>query len=180
MAQVMAMSDKRRDLERLQAMTRVRDLRARIASRAALRRRQGEASAEVALEDAHRRRLEHEEQAARAFAWSSGEQAVRAGFAFRAGDAHRVLSYVAGARVRLLEDVPAIRRAELARDHARSRADEARAEYRRELSRQQRLASQRERRRQALQQQEREREDESLVEERNHIRAGSTFPWPRT
>jgi hypothetical protein len=164
------MADRRHDLDRLQYMIRVREVRARLASRDALRRRQSEACAEDALEEVRRRRSEYEEQAVRTFTSRSGEPAAGGESAFRAEEAHRLLSYVAGARLQLLRQVASVRRAELARDRARSTADAARAELRRALFRQQSLASQSERRQQAFQLREREREDESLLEEQVHIR----------
>jgi hypothetical protein len=163
------MNAKSRELERLRYMARVRDVRAKLASHEALQRRHTQACAELALEEVRRRRAENEQQAARTTSWNATESGGDVATHFRVEDAHRVLSYIAGARLRVRQDAGAIRRAELACERARSTADEARAEYKRAVMRHEALRSRWQRGLHSLQQQELEREDESLAEEQTAV-----------
>jgi hypothetical protein len=157
--------DERRELERLRYVARVRDLRAQLAGREALMRRQKQARAEAAVEEARRLLAEHEEQAARLAVWVSPETIGGRETSFSAADANLVLSYVAGVRLQLREDLAAIRRAELMRERARTGSDEARAEYRQAVLRKQHVESQRQRTLQTLRHKDVEREEESLADE---------------
>jgi hypothetical protein len=144
---------------RLKYVARVRDLRVKLALGEVMKRRHLEIRAELALEEARQRMTGHETQAARAGAWHSS---------FRAEEAHRLMSYVTGARLQVREDVALIRRAELTRERARETVGDAHAEYRQAALRHEALRSRWQRGQKALRRKQLEREDESIAEEQVH------------
>src|SRR4051794_17777468 len=112
---------------RLKYIARVRDLRAKLALGEVMKRRNVEIRAERALEEARQRKVAHETQAARGGTWHSAAADNAADNAadasFRAEEAHRLMTYVAGVRLQVREDIALIRRAELTRERARETAD---------------------------------------------------------
>jgi hypothetical protein len=144
---------------RLKYIARVRDLRVKLALGEVMKRRHMEIRAELALEKVRQRKVAHETQAARDGTWHSS---------FRAEEAHRLMSYVAGARLQVCEDIAQIRRAELTRERARETADDAHTEYRQAALRHEALRSRWQRGQKVLRRKQLEREDESIAEEQGH------------
>lgn len=144
------------DLDRLKYLARVRDLRAKLASGELSKRRRNQNRADIALNLVQQRRAEHEKRVRREFAWNES---------FRAEETHHFMTYVAGARLQVKEDISLIRRAELARDRARETADDARADFRLALSKYQTLSARWRRDQRVLRHKELESEDEMIAAE---------------
>lgn len=121
--------------DRWRILTRVRDLRTRLALNEVTQRRQVEARAQAGLEQALHRQAQYEQLAVRiseslAAHLRAGDEAV-----FSAEQAQQLLGYATGARLKAQEAATPVRRARMQRDRARAVADEARAGYRREAQR---------------------------------------------
>jgi len=155
-------------------LTRVRDMRARLALNEVSQRRQAEARAQAGLDQALRIQAQYEEQAVQVSAslasrLREGDEAV-----FSAEQAQQFLSYVTGARLKAREAATPVRRAKMQCERTKAAADEARESYWREAKRQDTVNS---KRREAVRTQQRlrfEREDEARAEERvgAHIALG--------
>jgi hypothetical protein len=159
------MNDNPHHLARLHDMARAREVRAKLALSEASRLHQARARAEAELQDAHRRRTEHEEQAARVGAWVC-DASAGADAQFSAEDAHNLLNYVVGARLRVQEDIASIRRAELACAKAQDVAEEAEAKFQRAAVRHEVILAQWSRRVRSARHKKLERAEEALAEER--------------
>jgi hypothetical protein len=147
-------------------LTRVRDMRARLALNEVAQRRQAEARAQAGLDQALRIQAQYEEQAVQVSA--SLVSALREGDAavFSAEQAQQLLSYVSGARLKAREAATPVRRAKMQCERTKAAADEAREDYWREARRQDTVNS---KWREAVRIQQRlrfEREDEAHAEER--------------
>jgi hypothetical protein len=153
--------------DRWRILARVRDLRARLASNEAARRRHIQARAQAALEQALRLQAHYEELAAQASAAASpGGQGQ-----FSAAEAQVLLSYAVGARLRAQDAMGRVRRAQLVCQHATIAADEASESYRRAATRREAVVSRWQERLRIALRKERERQDETLVEDRSGTRA---------
>lgn len=116
-------------------LTRVRDLRARLALNEVSERRQVEARAQAGLDQALHRQAQYEQLALQvneslAARMREGGEAV-----FSAEQAQQLLVYATGARLKAQQAATPVRRARMQRDRAQAAADEARASYRREAQR---------------------------------------------
>jgi len=159
------MNDKPHHVARFHDMARVREVRAKLALSEASLQHQAQARAEADLQDARRRRIEHEEQAARVGAWACDASADAAA-QFNAEDAHNLLNYVLGARLRVQEDIASIRRAELACAKAQDSVEEAGAKFRRATLRHEAVLAQWNRKVRSMRHRKLERAEEALAEER--------------
>jgi hypothetical protein len=159
------MDDEPHHLARFHDMARAREVRAKLALSEASRLHQARARAEAELQDAHRRKTEHEEQAARIGTWVCDASAADSA-QFSAEDAHNLLNYVFGARLRVQEDIAAIRRAELACAKAQDVAEEAETKFRRAAVRHEVILAQWTRRVRSARHRKLERAEEALAEER--------------
>jgi len=153
---------------RLKYIARVRGLRVQLALGEVMKRRHLEVRAERMLEEARQRKVGHEAQAAQAGAWHLAAADHTVESSFRAEEAHRLMSYVTGARLQVREDIALIRRAELTRERARETSGDAHAEYRQAALRHEALRARCRRSQKALRSQQLEREDESIAEEQIH------------
>ena len=151
--------------ERWRILTRVRELRARLASNEAARRRQVQARAQAALDQAIRVQAHYQELALQASAaaslYDSGEARCSA------AEAQVLLSYAVGARLKAQEAMGPVRRAQLVCQHAQTAAVEATETYRRAENRRETVVSCWQERARAALRLERERQDEALVEDRS-------------
>ena len=153
---------------RLKYIARVRDLRVKLALGEVMKRRHLQTRAEMALVAARQRKVGHEAQAGRAYAWHSAAADNSPESSFRAEEAHRLMSFVTGARLQVREDIALIRRAELTRERARETADDAHTEYRQAALRHEALRSRWQRGQKVLRGKQLEREDESIAEDQVH------------
>jgi len=150
--------------DRWLVLTRVRDLRARLALNEVSGRRQTQARAQSSLEEASRRRAQYDELAAQASALLAA-RSDQGGADFTAAQAQELLSYAAGARLKAQEAQAPIRRARLQCERAQIAADEAAANYRRETGRQEAVYSQWRASLRTAQYLRLEREDQTRAEE---------------
>ena len=121
--------------DRWRIMTRVRDVRARIALNEVAQRRQEEARAQAGLDQALRRQEQYEQLAVQITESLAARLREDDGVVFSAEQAQQLLGYSTGARLKAREAATPVRRAKLQRDRARAVADEARESYRREAQR---------------------------------------------
>jgi hypothetical protein len=151
--------------ERWRILTRVRELRARLASTEAARRRQVQARAQAALDQAIRVQAHYQELALQASAAAS-LYATDSGEARRsAAEAQVLLSYAIGARLKAQEAMGPVRRAQLVCQHAQAAAQEATETYRRAENRRETVVSRWQERARAALRLERERQDEAVIED---------------
>lgn len=162
--------------DRWRILTRVRDLRARLALNEVTQRRQVEARAQASLDQAVRRQAQYEQLAMQIS--ESLATRLRAGdeAALSAEEAQQLLGYATGSRLKAREAATPIRRAKMQRDRARAVADEARAGYRREAERRDAVYSKWQEAVKIQQRLRLEREDEVHAEERVgvHIALGQS------
>ncbi|HEY6926294.1 MAG TPA: hypothetical protein VI653_22610 [Steroidobacteraceae bacterium] len=151
--------------ERWHILTRVRELRARLASNEAARRRQVQAHAQAALDRAIRVQAHYQELALQASAAASLYSMENSEARCSAAEAQVLLSYAIGARLKAQEAMGPVRRAHLVCQHAQSAADEATQTYRRAENRRETVVSRWQKRARAALRLERERQDEALVED---------------
>ena len=118
--------------DRWRILTRVRDLRARLALNEVTQRRQVEARAQAGLDQALRRQAQYEQLAVQITESLAARLREDDGVVFSAEQAQQLLGYATGARLKAREAATPVRRAKMQRDRARAVADEARAGYRRE------------------------------------------------
>jgi hypothetical protein len=152
--------------DRWRILTRVRDLRTRLAQNEVTQRRQVEARAQAGLDQALRRKAQYEQLAVRisqslAARLREGDETV-----FSAEQAQQLLGYATGARLKAQEAATPVRRATMQRDRARFVADEARAAYRREAQRRDAVNSKWQEAVKVQQRLQLGREDEARAEER--------------
>ena len=150
----------------LRIVARVRDVRAQLASHESLRLRQAQARAQATLDEMSRDKAYYEQQAAQTSVWTSPRTDACGEMSFSADAAHNLLSYVAGARDKVLEIVTAMRRAELARKRAQTAADKAAEKYRGEVLRYEAIETELTRRERIARHKRAERADEIVVEDR--------------
>jgi outer membrane biogenesis lipoprotein LolB len=127
--------ESRRVDDRWRILTRVRDLRARLALNEVSQRRQVEARAQAGLDQALRRQAQYEQLAVQVSESLAARLREGDGAVFSAEDAQQLLGYATGARLKAREAATPVRRAKMQRDRAHAVADEARARYRREAER---------------------------------------------
>ena len=121
--------------DRWRILTRVRDLRARLALNEVTQRRQVEARAQAGLDQALRRQAQYEQLAMQISESLAARLRADDGVLFSAEQAQQLLGYATGLRLKAREAATPVRRAKMQRDRARAVADEARAGYRREAQR---------------------------------------------
>ena len=121
--------------ERWRILTRVRDLRARLALHEVMQRRQVEARAQAGLDQAVRCQTQYERLAVQITEALAARLREGGGAVFSAEQAQQLLGYATGARLKAREAATPVRRATMQRDRARAGANEARAGYRREAQR---------------------------------------------
>lgn len=148
-------------------LARVRELRARLASNEAARRREVQARAQAALDQALRVQAHYQELALQASAAASLYATDNGEAGFSAAEAQVLLSYAIGARLRAQEAMGPVRRAQLVCQHAQAAAAEANESYRQAENRRETVISRWQERARAALRRARERQDESLVEDRS-------------
>ena len=144
-------------------LTRVRDVRARLALNELMQERKLRARAQATLQQVLDRKaqLEHQsEQASRVAA------AVVSETGFNAAQVQDILDYAAGARVQARQTTIPMRRAQLQCDRAQEAVDKAGANYRQEAARQETVNSHWQKLVRASQRLRMERDDANVVEER--------------
>jgi hypothetical protein len=157
--------------ERWRILTRVRDLRTRLAMNEMVRERRAQARAQAALEQARTRKTQLEEQAS----WASGLLADRSCVpgedVYDATQAQQLLDFVASARLKAQAAAAPIRRAQLQSARAEEAVAEASAKYRREAGRKEAVESQWQENLRVARRLQVEREDATRAEERvgSHI-----------
>jgi hypothetical protein len=153
-------------------LTRVRDLRAKLAFNEASQKLQIQSRALAAFEQSRRRQAQFSEQAAHAHILSSSLYAEDGGdLSFTAAQAQDYLSCALGARLKAQEAAIATLRAQLVYQRARDAAAEVREKYRRALARRETVASHHRRSSRIALRRQVDLEDESLAEERlNNMR----------
>jgi hypothetical protein len=150
-----------------QILTRVRDLRAKLAFNEASQKLQIQSRALAAFEQSRRRQAQFSEQAARAHILSSSLYEKDEGdLTFTAGQAQDYLSCALGARLKAQEAAIATLRAQLVYQRARDAAADVREKYRRALARRETVASHHRRSSRIALRRQVEQEDETLAEER--------------
>lgn len=152
--------------DRWRTLTRVRDLRTRLALNEVSQRLQVEARAQAGLDQALRRQAQYEQLAVKISESLVARLQGDDGTVFSAEQAQQLLGYATGARLKAREAATPVRRAKMQRDRAHAVADEARASYRREAQRRDAVNS---KWREAVKMQQRlqlVREDEVCAEER--------------
>ena len=157
--------------ERWRILTRVRDIRTRVALYAVMRERRAQARAQATLQQALQRQAELEEQAT----WAAGLLAERSGATgeavYAARQAQELLDFVATVRVKAREAAAPVRRAQLQYAHTQEGVAELSAKYWHEAGRKQAVESRWRAELRAGRRLQEEREDEAGVEERtgSHI-----------
>lgn len=121
--------------DRWRILTRVRDLRTRLALNEVTQRRQVEARAQAGLDQALHRQAQYEQLAVQISESLAARLRAGDGAVVSAEQAQQLLGYATGARLKAREAATPVRRAKMQRDRARAVADEARASYRREAQR---------------------------------------------
>jgi hypothetical protein len=116
-------------------LTRVRDIRARVAQNEVMRERKSQARAQAALEQARQRKALLEEQAVEASRQVAAVAGEGGESTFDAVRAQEILDFVAGARLQAHQANTPIRRAQLLCDRAQETVDRVSANYRREVGR---------------------------------------------
>jgi hypothetical protein len=116
-------------------LTRVRDLRARLALNEVSQRRQVEARAQAGLDQALSRQAQYEQLAVQVSESIAARLREGDGVVFSAEQAQQLLGYATGVRLKAREAATPVRRAKMQRDRAQAAADEARASYWREAQR---------------------------------------------
>ena len=116
-------------------LTRVRDMRARLALNEVSQRRRVEARAQAGLDQALRRQAQYEQLAVQVSVSLATRLREGNGAVFSAEQAQQLLSYATGARLKAREAATPVRRAKMQHDRAQAAADEARASYWREAQR---------------------------------------------
>jgi hypothetical protein len=147
-------------------LTRVRDLRARLALNEVSQRRQAEARAQAGLDQALRRQAQYEQLAVQVSVSLAAALRERDGAVFSAEQAQQLLSYATGARLRAREAATPVRRAKMQCERAQAAGDEARARYWREAQRRDAVYSKWWEQMTKQQRLRLEREDEARAEER--------------
>ncbi len=160
--------------DRWRILTRVRDLRARLALNEVTHRRQVEARAQAGLDQALRRQAQYEQLAVQITESLAARLHQSDGPLFSSEEAQQLLGYAAGARLKAREAATPVRRAKIQRDRARAIADEAREDYRREAKRRDAVYSRWQEVVKIQQRLRHSREDEVCAEERvgAHIALG--------
>jgi hypothetical protein len=152
---------------RWQILTRLRELRARVASNEALQRRRASTRAQVALDHARQLQASYEAQATEASALASMCDPKRGHqMHLSAWQAQQLLSYAAGARSKVLQSAAPIRRAQLVCERTAVAADEAGRAARRASARRESVFSALRAKQRSAQRRQLEREHEALVDER--------------
>jgi hypothetical protein len=116
-------------------LTRVRDLRARLALNEVSQRRQVEARAQAGLDQALSRQAQYEQLAVQVSESIAARLREGDGVVFSAEQAQQLLGYATGVRLKAREAATPVRRAKMQRDRAQAAADEARESYWREAQR---------------------------------------------
>jgi hypothetical protein len=148
-------------------LTRVRDLRAKLAFNEASQKLQIQSRALSAVEQSRRRQAQFSEQAAQAHILSSSLYAEDGSdLTFTAAQAQDYLSCAHAARLKAQEAAIATLRAQLVYQRARDAAAEVREKYRRALARRETVASHHRRSSRIALRRQVEQEDETLAEER--------------
>jgi hypothetical protein len=157
--------------ERWRVLTRVRDLRARMALDEAMRERRAQLRAQATLERARARQTQLEEQARQASCLLAERSGTPGEAVYGAGQAQELLDFIAVARVKAQEAAVPVRRANLQLTRAQEAVAEARAKYRREAGRSEAVQSQWQQKLRAARRLQLEREDAACLEERtgSHI-----------
>ena len=150
-------------------LSRVRDVRTRLALNEVRRERQVQARARAQLEQARSRKAQLEEQAARASRLVAAIVEEAGTPVFNAAQAQQILDYVAGARLQARQATAPIRRAQLQCDRAQEAVNEANAKYRREASGKETVNSEWQKALQAAERLRFEREDTNCAEDRAGI-----------
>jgi hypothetical protein len=147
-------------------LTRVRDLRARLALNEVTQRRQVQARAQAGLDQALRRQAQYEQLAVQVSVSLAARLREGDGAVFSAEQAQQMLSYATGARVKARDAATPVRRAKMQCERAQAAADEARASYWREAQRRDAVYSRWQEEVKLQQRLRLEREDELHAEER--------------
>lgn len=147
-------------------LTRVRDVRARLALNEVMRERKTQARAQANLEQARRHKALLEEQARQASRLVAAVADEMGESAFRASQAQEILDFVAGARLQARQATVPIRRAQLQCDRAQEAVDKASASYRHEARRKETVNSHWQKMLRAARRLRLEREDASGADDR--------------
>lgn len=147
-------------------LTRVREVRTRLALNELMRERRTQARAQANLEQARQRKALLEQQALQASRLVAAVAEEMGEAHFDASQAQEILDYVAGARLQARQAIAPIRRAQLQCDRARKSVDEASARYRRESGRKETVNSHWQKMLRAARRLRLEREDTSGAEDR--------------
>jgi hypothetical protein len=121
--------------ERWRILTRVQDLRTRLAMSEVSRERRTQARAQAALEQAQTRKTRLEEQATRAIGLLADRSCAPDEVVFDATQAQQLLDFAAGARLQARAAAAPVRQAQLQCIRAQEGVAEASATYRRESGR---------------------------------------------
>ena len=154
--------------ERWRILTRIREMRARVALNEVVRERRTQARAQANLEQARRIKAQLEEQAAQGVRLlaSRAQEAQASDATFDAAQAQDILNYVAGSRLRAREATAPIRRAQIQCDRAQTAVNAASAKYRQEAGRKEAVDSRWQTMVRTAQRRRLEREDVDCVENR--------------
>ena len=157
--------------ERWRILTRVRDLRTRLAMNEVVRERRAQARAQAALEEARTRKTQLEEQATWAIGLLADRSCVPGEAVYGATQAQQLLDFAAGARLKAQVAAAPVRRAQLQCARAEEAVAEASAKYRREAGRKEAVESQWQEKLRVARSLQVEREDAARAEERagSHI-----------
>lgn len=147
--------------ERWQMLTRIRELRTRLALNEVMRARRAQERARAALDQARSRQTQLEEQAERACSPQEG--------LYEARRAQELLGFAAALRSKAREAAVPVRRAQLQCTRAQESVCEASARYWREAGRKDVIRSEWQHRLRAARRQQLEREEAARLEERTGI-----------
>jgi len=147
-------------------LTRVRDVRTRLALSEVMRERKTQARAQANLEQARRRKALLEEQALQSSRLVAAVAEEMGESAFSASQAQEILDFVAGARLQARQATVPIRRAQLQCDRAQEAVDQASASYRHEAARKETVSSHWQKMLRAARRLRLEREDAGGAEDR--------------
>jgi hypothetical protein len=155
--------------ERWRILTRVRDLRMRLAMNEVSRERRAQARAQAALEQARTRKTRLEEQATGAIGLLADRSCVPGEVVFDAAQAQQLLDFAASARLQARAAAAPVRQAQLQCVRAQEGVAEASAKYRREAGRKKAVESQWQEKLRDARRLQVEHEDAARAEERAGI-----------
>jgi len=155
--------------ERWRILTRIREVRARLALNEVTNQRRSQARAQANLEQARKVKAQLEEQAERGVRLLAfrAQQARPGEETFDAAQAQGILNFVAASRLQAQQAAAPVRRAQMQCDRAQAAVEEASSKYRQEAVRQEAVDSRWQTMVRTARRLQLEREDETCIEERN-------------